>query len=145
MYTIDVSNRQSLIDISDADISSIVSDVLKCEEVQSAEVVVALVDDATIHEVNREHLQHDYPTDVISFLYDAEEPVLDGELVVSTETAVRAAQSYGWSPVDELRLYIAHGLLHLCGYDDLSDDEQAIMRDRERAVLKIWSLVPHYD
>jgi len=42
-------------------------------------------------------------------------------------------------------LYLVHGLLHLCGYDDLTESEQQIMRARERDILQNWSLTPHYE
>ncbi len=157
MYTVDVSNSQSAIQVADAVIIQTVCDVLKAQQVQNAEIVVALVGDETIHKVNRDYLNHDFPTDVISFLYDHSRTtseasvlrgaglILDGEIVISTQTAVREAAEYGWQPLDELRLYIAHGLLHLCGYDDLTEDEQLIMREQERSILNIWNLMPHYD
>jgi probable rRNA maturation factor len=117
-------------------------------------VVIALVDDAEIHRVNREFLEHDWPTDVISFSYAEDEKtlvpagfrgagrVLDGELVVSVETAVRCAAVHGWSFHAELLLYCVHGLLHLCGYDDLTDAERPIMRRRERELLAAFGLSP---
>lgn len=160
MYEIQISNNQKLLPINDQFIEETVSKTLAHQAVQSAEIVVALVDDPAIHSVNREHLQHDYATDVISFLYDAdtsEAPAeasdrqrgaglrLDGEIIVSTETAIREAQQYAWPADAELRLYIVHGLLHLCGYDDLTEHEQKIMRQQERETLKIWGLKPHYD
>lgn len=159
MYEIHLSNDQLLLQISEQTVASVVRETLQNQCVVEAEIVVALVDDRSIHAVNREHLQHDYPTDVISFLYDSDlvQPVpaeqaslrgagqrLDGELVVSAETAIREASVYGWNPLDELRLYLVHGLLHLCGYDDLSETEQSIMREQERNVLKKWGLSPHY-
>ncbi len=67
---------------------------------------------------------------------------LEGELIVSTETALREAAAHGWSPQDELLLYVVHGLLHLCGYDDLTDEARPAMRVREREVLAGWRLVP---
>ena len=71
--------------------------------------------------VNRRHLDHDWPTDVISFrLSDAGEPFLAGELVVSAERAASVARQFGVDPRAELALYVVHGLLHLCGYDDLA-------------------------
>ena len=48
------------------------------------------------------------------------QPHLEGELIVSTETALREAAAHGWSPRDEVLLYVVHGVLHLCGYDDLT-------------------------
>ena len=67
---------------------------------------------------------------------------LDGELVVSTETAAREAIVHGWTAADELLLYVVHGMLHLCGYDDLNDEARPIMRDRERQLLLLWNLIP---
>ncbi|WP_437201788.1 rRNA maturation RNase YbeY [Planctomicrobium sp. SH664] len=145
-YEIQIVNSQTLLPIDEAEIRQVVAATLQAEQITSAELVIALVDDPAIHVVNREHLQHDYPTDVISFLYD--QPLgpgsLDGELVVSVETAAREATTYGWQTSDELTLYLVHGLLHLCGYDDLTEPEQQVMRERERSVLKIWNLSPHY-
>lgn len=70
------------------------------------------------------------------------QPHLEGELIISTETALREAASHGWSPQDEVLLYVVHGLLHLCGYDDLTDEARPAMRVREREVLAGWQLVP---
>ncbi len=67
---------------------------------------------------------------------------LEGEVIVSTETALREAAAHGWSPADEVLLYVVHGLLHLCGYDDLTDEARPLMRAREREVLAGWQLVP---
>jgi probable rRNA maturation factor len=67
---------------------------------------------------------------------------LEGELIVSTETAVREAASHGWSPEAELLLYVVHGLLHLCGYDDLTDEARPVMRSRERELLALWGFCP---
>ena len=79
------------------------------------------MDDATIHAINRRHLAHDWPTDVISFvLSEPDDPALAAELVVSAEMAV-VDRPGAWGPTrrSELALYVVHGLLHLCGLDDL--------------------------
>ncbi len=158
MYEIHLSNNQQHLPVSESLVHAAVTQTLKSQNVANAEIVVALVDDESIHVVNREHLEHDYPTDVISFLYDFDcdsntdnpkallgsEATLDGELVISTETAIRESAAYQWNPLDELRLYIVHGLLHLCGYDDQTDSDREIMRQREKAILKFWNLKPHY-
>lgn len=159
MYEIQLSNNQQRLPIHDASIKEMVHAVLQAEEVADAEIGIAFVDDAAIHVINRKHLQHDYPTDVISFLYESTPPpmkhpradalrgagfALEGEVVISTETAIREACEYGWASESELQLYLVHGLLHLCGYDDLTELEQQLMRARERAILQIWNLSPHY-
>ncbi len=51
--------------------------------------------------------------------------------------AVRSAPRFDWSPAEELTLYLVHGLLHLCGYDDLTEPERRLMRRRERTILKL--------
>ncbi len=138
-------------------IREVLSAVLSDETVSRAELSVAIVNDAAIHRVNAEHLGHDYPTDVISFLYSAapnqaQSPkqkssrrrgadlVLEGELIVSDETALREAGRQGWSPEAELLLYLVHGLLHLCGYDDLTTSERRIMKRRERELAALLEL-----
>ena len=62
--------------------------------------------------------------------------MLAGELVVSAEMAAATAAEIGVDPRDELALYVVHGLLHLCGYDDLSEAGAAAMRRREDELLK---------
>jgi hypothetical protein len=73
---------------------------------------------------------------VISFpLSSPDDPILAGELVVSAELAVLMAAEDGVEPRDELALYIVHGLLHLCGYDDSNESDAAEMRRREAEIL----------
>jgi probable rRNA maturation factor len=104
---------------------------------------VAVVDDPTIHQLNRERLDHDWPTDVISFLY-ADEPIA-GELIVSADTAERVAAEYGWDPAAELALYVVHGTLHLLGYDDRTDEERAEMQSEENRILATFGWTPPRD
>ena len=103
-------------------------------EIPEFEVSIAIVDDPTIHEINREHLQHDYPTDVISFIFETNEETgrIEGEVVASWDTAARLAAAAKWRPEDELLLYIVHGLLHLAGLDDIEPEDEQEMRAAER-------------
>jgi probable rRNA maturation factor len=66
-------------------------------------------------------------------------------VILSGDTAAREALEYGWEPTAEVCLYLVHGLLHLCGYDDLTDDEQSIMRSRERQILQQLGMSPRYE
>jgi probable rRNA maturation factor len=102
---------------------------------QHGEVSVAILDDASIQQYNKKYLQHDWPTDVISFLLSEEEDVLDGQLLISRETADTIAAELPWDGDVELLLYAIHGMLHLVGYDDHSPEELAFMRAQERAYL----------
>ena len=109
---------------------------LETAEIPSAEIEIAIVDDARIHELNRRHLNHDWETDVISFPYERNEAFVSGELIISWETACREAKETGWPALTELALYAIHGSLHLTGMDDQTAAERAEMREAERAVLE---------
>lgn len=102
-----------------------------------AEVSIAIVDDDAMRAMNRDYLQHDYATDVLSFRLDDEDAgdQLEGEIIVSADTARRQAASYGWSTDDELLLYVIHGALHLAGYDDQEDADRQRMREAEQRFL----------
>jgi probable rRNA maturation factor len=149
-HDIHISDAQAHLEIDAIFLRDVISRTLAAERVTAAEISLAAVDDAAIHELNRRHLGHDEPTDVLSFLLDSRETpdgtsrTLDGEIVVSAETAVRRAAEFSWSPHDELVLYVVHGLLHLAGYDDLTAADKRLMRRRERAHLAPWGLVPRY-
>ena len=144
MFTIEISNRQSLLSIDSERLRGAVAAVLEEEGIKSAAVSIAVVDDSTIHDLNRRFLNHDEPTDVISFLLDDTDG-LEGDVIASAETAIRSAARYDWPPADELMLYVTHGTLHLVGYDDLDDASRAEMRSRERHYLAALGLHPKYD
>ena len=135
-FEVEVSDAQRSIPIDPKAARRLVEDVLRGEGVASASISLAFVDDPTIHRVNREFLDHDEPTDVVTFLLsDEEDGRLAGELVVSAETAARVAGELGADPWNEVALYVVHGLLHLCGCDDLDPESAAEMRAREDAAL----------
>ncbi|MDO4549631.1 MAG: rRNA maturation RNase YbeY [Planctomycetia bacterium] len=141
-YKISVADEQTRVSLDHEKIHAAVSVVLKKQEIPSAEISVALVDDETIHAINQEFLEHDYPTDVISFpLNDPSEDsgCLEGEIVVSTDTAFRDAHHlafHGWTVQEECYLYIIHGALHLAGYDDHAQEDLRLMRAAEIECLK---------
>ena len=131
-----ISDTQGHLAVDPRELAGLVRRVLAGEGVARAEVSVALVDDATIREVNRRHLGHDWPTDVVSFpLSEPGEPALAGELVVSAEMAAATARRHGADPLAELALYLVHGLLHLCGFDDRTAEDRARIRRREDEIL----------
>jgi probable rRNA maturation factor len=133
---IEINDTQGHVRVDREALVNLARVVLEQEGHRSASVSIALVDDSTIHRVNRAHLGHDWPTDVISFtLSSPDEPPLAGELVVSAEMARATAQEIGVEPWNELALYIVHGLLHLCGYDDSTMTEADAMRQREQEIL----------
>lgn len=159
-FEIDISDNHSDQSVDVPALLSAVEHALKMEEVDSAVLSVTIVDDPTIHELNRDHLQHDYPTDVISFQLDWSHDELDappmtprrrsagaaveGEIVTSLDYARQFAPTGKWGTTEELTLYVVHGLLHICGYDDLTPDEKLIMRQRERSILTALGHHPVY-
>lgn len=107
-------------------------------------VSVTLVDNPTIHELNREHRNVDRPTDVLSFsqLEGEElaalppgEPVPLGDLVISLERCQEQAEDYGHSFERELGFLVAHGTLHLLGYDHQTPEDEAEMMAKTEDVL----------
>jgi probable rRNA maturation factor len=114
--------------------------------IESASVSLVLVDNATIRRINRTHLQHDWPTDVITFpLSEPGDLPLCAELVLSAEMATETALAAGTQADAELALYLVHGLLHLCGLDDQTEAERAMMRSEERRVLSALGLPCLFD
>jgi probable rRNA maturation factor len=129
---VDVADAQAHLAVDPEALAALARRLLEAEGVPAASLSIALVDDPTIHALNRRHLDHDWPTDVISFrLSEPGEPELSGELVVSAEMAAATAAEAGLDPSAELALYVIHGLLHLCGHDDLTPDDAEAMRRRE--------------
>jgi probable rRNA maturation factor len=144
MIQIDIANRQNRRSLAIRRLRTAIRQVLTDARCEQAAISVAIVDDPTIHQLNVRFLQHDYPTDVLSFLLsEPHEPML-GEIVVSADTAARTAQEYGWQLADELLLYAIHGTLHLVGYDDHQPQDKARMRRQERRHLKSFGLQPRY-
>lgn len=112
--------------------------VLKGERIAAAKISLAFVDDATSERVNRQFLEHEGPTDVITFPLGSKP--LQGELVIGAEVAGRVAAEQGHDVQHELALYVIHGVLHLCGYDDKKPEPERLMRQREAHYLKLLGL-----
>lgn len=133
---IEIADQQTVSRLGRRRIQSAARFALRSESVAHADLSVALVDDRAIHELNRRYLQHDCPTDVITFpLSGAGEPLV-AEIVVSVETAAREARRRRCTCEDEVLLYLIHGILHLCGYDDHAESDSRRMRRRQRELLR---------
>lgn len=132
---VSVCNQQSRLQVDEALLIEAATGVLSSAGFRGGALSIAVVDDPTIHELNRRHLNHDYATDVLSFVLEEDEQQLEGEVIVSADTAHRNADGYGWSAENELLLYVIHGVLHLVGYRDKTDDERSAMRIAEATHL----------
>jgi probable rRNA maturation factor len=98
-------------------VEAAVRHVLRAEGIDEAEISVALLDDAAIAAMNQEYLDHEGPTDVITFaMHEGEEPPL-GDIYVGVEQAVRQAAEWSVAPAEEVLRLAVHGTLHVLGYE----------------------------
>jgi probable rRNA maturation factor len=141
MIAVSVASPQEVVPLEYARLKDCARAVLTGEGVEEAKVSLAFVDDATIAGLNKRFLDHDGPTDVLTFpLSRPGAKKLEGEVVMGAEVAVREAAERGHDPNTELCLYVIHGVLHLCGYDDGTPKGAAAMRRKEREYLRQLNL-----
>ena len=100
------------------------------------DIAYIFCDDEKILEVNREYLQHDYYTDIITFDY-CEEDTISGDLFISLDTVRSNSELVGATYEQELHRVIIHGVLHLCGINDKGEGEREIMEACENKALAI--------
>lgn len=93
-------------------------------------------DDEYLHKINVEFLDHDTYTDIITFDYCVGDEVI-GDIYVSIERVKENAKEYSDSFEEELHRVLIHGLLHLCGYKDKTEEEELIMRGKENYYLSL--------
>jgi probable rRNA maturation factor len=141
MGKIAIASPQEAVPIDRGRMREVVRAVLDGEGVADSEISLAFVDNATIHALNKRYLDHDEPTDVLSFpLSEPNAKRLSGELVIGAEVARAQAAERGHAVEAELALYVIHGLLHLCGYDDHTPEGACRMRALERHYLAALGL-----
>jgi probable rRNA maturation factor len=118
---------------------------------KSSEVSIMIVDNSYIQELNFIYRQQNRPTDVLSFAMNElsdEEPEYDssmevnilGDIVISLEQAVQQSQDYGHSLEREVGYLVAHGMLHLLGYDHELEEEAQVMRALEEKIMQMVKL-----
>jgi probable rRNA maturation factor len=142
------SSTQRHIQLDAASIRGLAEFVLEAEGAPAElEVSIAVVDDAAIAALNARHLNRDEPTDVLAFPMSEQTPAADqpsaeagpsvlGDVVISAERAIAYCRAHGGDPLEELSLYLVHGLLHLLGYDDVTEAARRRMRARERELMR---------
>ena len=136
MSKISIACPQEIVAIDRGRMREVARAVLAGEGIADYEISLAFVDNPTIHRLNKRYLDHDGPTDVLSFpLSDPTARKLAGELVIGVEVARQQAEEREHDIGAELALYVIHGLLHLCGYDDKMEAAAREMRQRERHYL----------
>ena len=108
--------------------------VAESEAKRLGDIGIIFCSDNYILDVNIKYLSHDYYTDIITFDY-CEGNRLSGDLFISIDSVRENASFYGTEFADELNRVIVHGLLHLIGYDDHSEEDIAVMRAKENYYL----------
>jgi probable rRNA maturation factor len=140
--TIRIENRQKLVKINLQEVRRSLHKILTLQGCKDKEISLVFVDDEDIRIINREYLGKDRPTNVISFpMLEGEfggiNPSLLGDIVISTETALKHASEEGISCEDELDFLMIHAVLHLLGYnhENASYEETEKMERKERELF----------
>ncbi|UCG15403.1 MAG: rRNA maturation RNase YbeY [Phycisphaerales bacterium] len=143
-YDICVACECGDLPISESELRRTIERTLARHACPKACLSVALVDDARIAAVNRQYLHRRGPTDVISFDLGGDDHGVDGEVVLSAETARRESLSRGHSVAIEILLYAVHGTLHLLGFDDRTQAGAKAMHEEEDRILTELGYGPVY-
>lgn len=132
-----IRHNETALDLPDAEIERAVVHALASEE-QSGEWVVSIVltDDAEMQQMHADFMGIDEPTDVMTFPSDfATDEEHGGDIVISVERAAEQGSENGLTTEQEVIFLAVHGVLHLCGWDDHSDDDRAAMLERQREII----------
>ena len=111
------------------------NELIKSENYEMGEITVVFCKDEYLLDMNRTYLNHDYYTDIITFDY-SKDKIISGDLFISIDRVIENSSAFYVSFNHELSRVIYHGVLHLCGYKDKSDEDIIIMRDKENYYLK---------
>jgi probable rRNA maturation factor len=114
-----------------------ISKVILSENKNEGDINYIFCDDAFILNINKQYLDHDYYTDIISFDYSVGNE-LHGDIFVSVERVIENAEDFNVTFDEELKRVIIHGILHYCGYKDKSEDEEILMRNKEDEKIKLF-------
>ena len=111
--------------------------IIQSEARKVGEINYIFCDDNYLLEINKEYLNHDTFTDIISF-DNSVGKILNGDIFISTERVTDNAKEFDVSFDEELRRVMAHGILHFCGYSDKTEEEKKEMRRTEEEKMKMF-------
>ncbi len=123
-------------EIDEKEIASWIKKVAKSYNKEVGEISYLFCGDEKILEINKQYLNHDFYTDIITFDY-SEENTISGDIIISLQTVESNSQMYKTDYNEELHRVIIHGILHLCGLNDLTKEDEKKMRNAEDNALKI--------
>lgn len=113
--------------------------VLEAEGFVLGDVNYVFCSDEYLLKINVEYLDHDYLTDIITFDNSEDEELIEGDIFISIDRVVDNARTFEVSTEHELRRVLVHGILHLCGYLDKTNEEEQLMREKENHYLQLFS------
>ncbi len=122
--------------IEEDKLSEWIDKVAKKYNKEVGEISYLFCDDEKILEVNREYLNHDFYTDIITFDY-SEDDIISGDIIISLQMVESNSQMYKTEYLEELHRVIIHGILHLCGVKDSTLEEETLMRKPEDNALEM--------
>jgi rRNA maturation RNase YbeY len=102
------------------------------------EIRIIFCDKKNLRSINRQFLQHDYDTDIITFPFSSTGEPIEAELYISFPKIKEQAKEWRCSIGEELHRIIFHGVLHLCGYNDKKKAEIKVMREKEQEYLDLY-------
>lgn len=117
--------------------SSWISNVISSENKKEGDINYIFCDDEYILEINKQYLDHDYYTDIISFDYSVGNE-LHGDIFISIERVRENAIEFKVTFDEELKRVLVHGVLHYCGYKDKTEEEELLMRSKEDEKIKMF-------
>ncbi|WP_018675217.1 rRNA maturation RNase YbeY [Riemerella columbina] len=112
--------------------------VIVNEHKKVGDINYILCDDGYLLKINQDYLQHDYYTDIITFDY-VKGSTINGDIFVSLSRISDNASTLSKSYDEEFRRVLVHGVLHLCGYKDKTEQEASEMRNKEDEYLNLWN------
>ena len=113
-----------------------IQDIILREELELGDLSYVFCSDEFLHKMNLEYLEHDTLTDIITFDY-RQGNLISGEIYISTDRVADNAKDFNVSFDEELHRVMIHGVLHICGYNDLTESEEMQMRAKEDAALSL--------
>ena len=119
-------------------LKSFISSIFKKENKSASSLTYVFCSDEYLLDINKQFLQHDYYTDIITFDLSSTKEVIEGEVYISIDRVKDNASQLGTSVKKELHRVIFHGVLHLCGYKDKKPADEKIMRATEDKYLKLY-------
>lgn len=138
MIKVQLFDKQSDLVIDPKSVQKVVSAALALEQSQADELSVYFVDTKEICHLHEEFFDDPSVTDCISFPMDSDKSLgyqFLGEVFVCPKTAIDYVAERGGDPYSEATLYLVHGILHLLGYDDIAEEDERVMRDKEKKIM----------